>query len=84
MLLIQRHGLSAWQRRHCIIGHHRAAAQATTYANTWLSFPSDNTTMGALVSGLRNTDVPTKPRRTGPFFTLKEDQRRIGGQARHP
>jgi hypothetical protein len=43
------------------------AAQSKTYTNTWLSFPSGNTTMAALVSGLRNKDVPTELAMKGPY-----------------
>ncbi len=43
------------------------AAQSTTYANKWLSFPTANATLAQLVSGLRNKDVATELKMSGPY-----------------
>jgi hypothetical protein len=54
------------------------AAQATTYTNKWLSFPTSNTSLAELVSGLRNSDVAAELQMTGPY-TLG-GTKMIGGQ----
>jgi hypothetical protein len=54
-------------------------AQATTYTNKWLSFPTSNTSLAELVSGLRNSDVASELQMTGPY-TLG-GTKTIGGQA---
>jgi hypothetical protein len=54
------------------------AAQATTYTNQWLSFPTSNTSLAELISGLRNADVASELRMTGPY-TLGATKN-IGGQ----
>jgi hypothetical protein len=43
------------------------APQATTYAKKWLSFPTGNQTLDQLVSGLRNKDVATELKLSGPY-----------------
>ena len=43
------------------------AAEATTYTNKWLSFPTGNQQLDALVSGLRNKDVAAELKMSGPF-----------------
>jgi hypothetical protein len=43
------------------------AKQSTTYANTWLSFPTGNQTLDQLISGLRNKDVATELKLSGPY-----------------
>jgi hypothetical protein len=43
------------------------AAQSKTYTNVWLSFPSNNATMGALVAGLRDKGVSSELAMTGPY-----------------
>ncbi len=43
------------------------AAQSTTYANKWLSFPTSNTSLAELVSGLRDTDIPSELQMSGPY-----------------
>lgn len=42
-------------------------AQSTTYTSKWLSFPTSNTALAELVSGLRNSDVALELRMTGPY-----------------
>jgi hypothetical protein len=42
-------------------------AQSNTYTNKWLSFPTSNTALAELVSGLRNADVALELRMTGPY-----------------
>jgi hypothetical protein len=54
------------------------AAQATTYTNKWLSFPTSNTSLAELISGLRNADVASELQMTGPY-TLG-GTKMIGGQ----
>jgi hypothetical protein len=44
-----------------------SAAQSTTYANTWLSFPATDANLADLVGGLRNKDVATELAMTGPY-----------------
>jgi hypothetical protein len=41
--------------------------QSATYANKWLSFPTSNTSLAELVSGLRNSDVAAELEMTGPY-----------------
>jgi hypothetical protein len=53
-------------------------AQATTYMNKWLSFPTSNTSLAELVTGLRNTDVASELQMGGPY-TLG-GTKKIGGQ----
>jgi hypothetical protein len=43
------------------------AAQSTSYTNVWLSFPTDNTTLAQLISGLRNQDVANELKMSGPY-----------------
>jgi hypothetical protein len=43
------------------------AAQSTTYTNMWLSFPTSNTALAELISGLRNSDVASELQMTGPY-----------------
>lgn len=43
------------------------ASQSSTYANKWLSFPTSNTTLSELVSGLRNSNVASELEMTGPY-----------------
>jgi hypothetical protein len=43
------------------------AAQSTTYTNKWLSFPTSNTSLAELVSGLRDSDAPLELEMTGPY-----------------
>jgi hypothetical protein len=43
------------------------AAQSKTYNEKWLSFPTSNTNLAELVSGLHNKDVSTELKMTGPF-----------------
>ncbi len=43
------------------------AAQSSTYANQWLSFPTSNTSLAELVSGLRNADVASELQMSGPY-----------------
>jgi hypothetical protein len=43
------------------------AAQSSTYANKWLSFPASNATLSELVSGLRDADVASELQMTGPY-----------------
>jgi hypothetical protein len=42
-------------------------AQSATYTNKWLSFPTSNTSLAELVSGLRNADVASELQMTGPY-----------------
>jgi hypothetical protein len=55
------------------------AAQSSTYANQWLSFPTSNTSLAELVSGLRNSDVASELQMTGPYKF--GSSKTIGGQA---
>jgi hypothetical protein len=41
--------------------------QSATYANKWLSFPTSNTSLAELVSGLRDSEVPGELQMTGPY-----------------
>jgi hypothetical protein len=43
------------------------AAQSSSYTNKWLSFPTSNTSLAELVSGLRNSDVASELQMTGPY-----------------
>ncbi len=43
------------------------AAQSSTYANKWLSFPTSNTALAELVTGLRDTDIPAELKMSGPY-----------------
>jgi hypothetical protein len=43
------------------------SAQSSSYANRWLSFPTSNTSLAELVSGLRNSDVAAELEMTGPY-----------------
>jgi hypothetical protein len=43
------------------------SAQSATYANKWLSFPTSNTSLAELVSGLRDTDVASELQMSGPY-----------------
>jgi hypothetical protein len=43
------------------------AAQSSSYTNKWLSFPTSNTQLAELVSGLRNADVALELQMTGPY-----------------
>ncbi len=43
------------------------AKESTTYANKWLSFPVTTPAFDGLVSGLRNKDVSTELKMTGPY-----------------
>ena len=43
------------------------AAQSKTYANRWLSFPTSNTTLAELVTGLRDADIPSELQMSGPY-----------------
>jgi hypothetical protein len=43
------------------------AAQSKTYTNKWLSFPTSNTSLAELVSGLRDADVASEIQMTGPY-----------------
>jgi hypothetical protein len=43
------------------------AAQSTTYTNKWLSFPTSNTSLAELISGLRDADVASELEMTGPY-----------------
>jgi hypothetical protein len=54
-------------------------AEATTYTNKWLSFPTGNQTLDALVNGLRNKDVAAELKMSGPFSF--GPAKAIGGQA---
>jgi hypothetical protein len=42
-------------------------AQSDTYANKWLSFPTSNTSLADLVSGLRNSQVASELEMAGPY-----------------
>jgi len=42
-------------------------AQSNTYTDKWLSFPTSNTALAELVSGLRNSDVASELAMTGPY-----------------
>jgi hypothetical protein len=44
-----------------------SATKSTKYSNTWLSFPTSNTSLAELVSGLRNSEVPTELKMSGPY-----------------
>ena len=55
------------------------AAEATTYTNKWLSFPTGNQQLDALVSGLRNKDVAAELKMSGPFSFGSATT--IGGQS---
>jgi hypothetical protein len=44
-----------------------AATQSATYANKWLSFPTSNTSLAELVSGLRDSEVASELEMTGPY-----------------
>ena len=50
---------------HRIIG--LTDAQSSKYADRWLSFPTANSALGELVSGLLNSEVATELQMTGPF-----------------
>ena len=50
---------------HGIIG--LTDTQSSKYAARWLSFPTANSALGELVSGLLNSEVATELRMTGPF-----------------
>jgi hypothetical protein len=54
------------------------AGQATTYTNKWLSFPTSNSSLAELVSGLRNSDVASELQMTGPYTF--GGTKTIGGQ----
>ena len=43
------------------------AKESATYANKWLSFPVGTPALDGLVSGLRNKDVSTELKMTGPY-----------------
>jgi hypothetical protein len=43
------------------------AAQSGTYTNKWLSFPTSDTALAELVSGLRNSDVASELVMAGPY-----------------
>jgi len=56
-------------------------AQSATYTNKWLSFPTSNTSLAELVSGLRDADVASELEMTGPYtFGAAKT---IDGQATH-
>ncbi len=55
------------------------AAQSSTYANKWLSFPTSNTSLAELVSGLRNADVASEIQMSGPYTF--GSSKTINGQA---
>jgi hypothetical protein len=42
-------------------------AQSKKYAGTWLSFPTSNSALGELVSGLLNSQVTTELQMSGPY-----------------
>jgi hypothetical protein len=42
-------------------------AQSTKYADTWLSFPTSNTTLAELIGGLRNRDLSGELQMSGPY-----------------
>jgi hypothetical protein len=42
-------------------------SQSNTYANKWLSFPTSNTSLDELVSGLRDSEVASELEMTGPY-----------------
>jgi hypothetical protein len=44
-----------------------STTQAATYKNKWLSFPTSNTTLAALVEGLRTSDVAAELHMSGPY-----------------
>ncbi len=50
---------------HRIIG--LTNAQSSKYADRWLTFPTANSALGELVSGLLNSQVATELQMTGPF-----------------
>jgi len=54
------------------------ATQAATYTNKWLSFPTSNSSLAELVSGLRNADVASELQMTGPYRL--GGTKMIGGQ----
>ncbi len=43
------------------------ASQSATYANKWLSFPTSNTSLAELVTGLRTTEIPSELQMSGPY-----------------
>jgi hypothetical protein len=47
-----------------------SASQSTTYADKWLSFPTSNSSLDQLASGLRNKDVSAELKLSGPFSTV--------------
>ena len=55
------------------------ATQAAKYSGKWLYFPTSNTDLAELVSGLHNKDVSSELKMTGPF-TFGSSQS-IGGQS---
>ena len=50
---------------HNVIG--LTSAQSSKYANQWLSFPTSNTSLEELVSGLLNSQVSSELQMSGPF-----------------
>jgi hypothetical protein len=50
---------------HNVIG--LTSAQAAKYANQWLSFPTSNSSLAELVSGLLNSQVASELQMSGPF-----------------
>ncbi len=50
---------------HNVIG--LTSAQSSKYANTWLSFPTSNSSLAELVSGLLNSQVASELQMSGPF-----------------
>jgi hypothetical protein len=50
---------------HSVIG--LTATQSRTYAGTWLSFPTSNSALAELVSGLLNAQVAGELEMSGPF-----------------
>jgi hypothetical protein len=56
-----------------------SATQAAKYNEKWLSFPTSNTDLAELVSGLHNKDVSTELKMSGPYSFGKSAT--IGGQS---
>ncbi len=55
------------------------SAQSSKYAGRWLSFPTSNTALDALIGGLLNSDVASELQMRGPYFYVPSTT--IGGQA---
>jgi hypothetical protein len=55
-------------------------ALSATYTDKWLSFPTSNTSLDELVSGLRNSDVASELQMTGPY-TLGQTKKVAGQNA---